>query len=459
MGPRPASLAAHPERRVLENLTGRLQRILKDLGGRGRLGEDNMREGLREIRMALLEADVSLPVARRFIDRVRDKAMGQEVLASLSPGQHVVKILRDELQALLGGGDAALDLSGAAPVVLMLVGLQGSGKTSTSAKLAFHLRGRGRSPLLVPADLRRPAAVDQLKVLGRENDLVVHDSAGATDPRAVCRAALDRARSTGFDSMVVDTAGRLHLDADLMREAADLVAILRPREVLYVADAMTGQDAVHSAAAFAAALPLTGVVLTKLDGDARGGAALSIRETAGVPIKLAGVGEKAKDLEVFHPDRMASRIIGMGDVLTLIEKAEAVSTEEDAQRLAEALSAGEFTLEDLRDQMRRLKRMGPLGSLLDLIPGLSSLGRPADLDDSALKVTTAILDSMTPHERRNPSVVSGSRRRRIARGSGTSVQEINKLLKQYVQMRKMMKSMSRAKGARAGLAGLPFRPR
>jgi len=444
---------------VLENLTTRLQKILRDLRGQGRLSEDNIKDGLREIRLALLEADVNLQVARKFIERVREKALGQEVLSSLTPAQHLVKILKDELQTLLGDGDAALDLTGSTPVVLMLVGLQGAGKTSTAAKLAVMMKSRGRAPLLVPADVYRPAAIDQLMVLGRDNGIAVFDGKGVREPRQIAREALNLARNTGYDTMILDTAGRLHIDDEMMSEVKDLAAILTPREILYVADSMTGQDAVNSAAAFAKSLPLTGVILTKLDGDTRGGAALSIKETAGVPIKLAAVGEKVKDLEVFHPDRMASRIIGMGDVLSLIERAEQAYEGEDATEMARAMMAGDFSLEDFRQQLRKIKKMGPLTSILEMLPGFSAMKGMPDLDDGALKNTEAVLDSMTREERINPQIISGSRRRRIARGSGTNVQEVNKLLKQYAQMRKMMKSMSSAsrktrKGP--GFPGTPF---
>lgn len=441
---------------MLENLTARLQKVLKDLRGQGKLSEANIKDGLREIRMALLEADVNLQVARKFIERVREKALGQEVLTSLTPAQHLIKILRDELQTLLGDGNAVLELGGPPPAVILMVGLQGSGKTSTSAKLALLLKGQGRSPLLVPADVYRPAAIEQLKVLGRDNNIAVFDGEGSSEPAEICRGALTLARSKGYDTVIVDTAGRLHIDEEMMAEVRQLASILNPREVLYVADAMTGQDAVNSAAVFGRSLALTGVILTKLDGDARGGAALSIKETTGVPIKFAAVGEKVKDLDVFHPDRMASRIIGMGDVLTLIEKAEEAYDGEDAAEMARAMAEGDFTLEDFRDQIRKVKKMGPLGSLLEMIPGLSGVKGLSEIDDGALKSTEAVLDSMTRQERLNPSLISGSRRKRIARGSGTSTHEVNKLLKQYAQMRKMMKMASR-KG-RKGLAipRMPF---
>ncbi|HET6373236.1 MAG TPA: signal recognition particle protein [Candidatus Polarisedimenticolia bacterium] len=446
---------------MLENLTGRLQRILKDLRGQGRLTENNIKDGLREIRLALLEADVNLQVARRFIERVREKAMGQEVLTSLTPGQHLVKILRDELQRLLGDGDADLDVTGGPPSVILMVGLQGSGKTSTAAKLGVLLKGRGRAPLLVPADVYRPAATEQLRTLAQQGQISFFEPGPERDPRRICREAMVLARTSGFDTVIADTAGRLHVDDEMMTEVKDLAAILTPHEILYVADAMTGQDAVTSAVAFAGALKLTGVVLTKLDGDARGGAALSIKETTGLPIKLAAVGEKLKDLEVFHPDRMASRIIGMGDVMTLIEKAEEAYDGDDAEEMARALAAGDFSLEDFRDQLRKVKKMGSLGGLLELIPGMSGVSGLRDIDEGALKTTEAVLDSMTPHERLNPSIIGGSRRRRIARGSGTNVQEVNKLLRQYAQMRKMMRTMSRMgrKGAGASRLPFPFRPR
>ena len=441
---------------MLDNLTSRLQQVLKKIRGEARLTESNMKEGLREIRIALLEADVNLKVARTFMERVRVKALDQEVLESLTPVQHLVKILRDELQELLGGGSSELNLRGALPVVIMMVGLQGSGKTSTAAKLALHLKGKGRAPFLVPADVYRPAAVRQLHVLGREIDLAVFDGGDEKDPRVICREAHKAAASTGYDTLIADTAGRLHIDDEMMVEVKDLAAILKPNEILYVADAMTGQDAVNSASSFSEALPLTGVVLTKLDGDMRGGAALSIRETTGVPIKFIGVGEKVKDLEPFHPDRMASRIIGMGDVMTLIEKAEEALDSENAEEMARALAEGEFSLEDFRDQLRKIKKMGPLSSIMEMIPGFSGMPGGAEVDGDALKSTEAILDSMTRDERLRPSIINGSRKRRIARGSGTQVQEINRLLKQHAQMRKMLKNMTRKGGKRGGFPGFPF---
>jgi signal recognition particle subunit SRP54 len=441
---------------MLEGLTTRFQGILKVLRGHGRLTEANMQEGLREIRLALLEADVHVKVAKEFIERVRTKALGAEVMQSLSPDQQLVKILMDELKALLGEGSAPLKISGSPPNVVLMVGLQGSGKTSTAAKLALHIRKMGHAPLLVPADVYRPAAIEQLRTLAKKVGVAIFEVDEKADPRDIVREGLRFARTTGFDPVIVDTAGRLHIDEEMMAEVRDIAAIALPKEILYVADAMTGQDAVTSATAFSKALALTGAVLTKLDGDARGGAALSIKSVTGVPIKFAGVGEKVEDLEVFHPERMASRIVGMGDVLSLIEKVEAVVDKDEAEETARSLAAGEFTLEDLRDQMRRMKKMGPLSSLLEMLPGAPSLGA-VNVDDGAMTETQAILDSMTIPERRRPDIIDGSRRKRIARGSGTSVQAVNRLLRQYGQMRKMMKQAARQasrKGARKG--GFPF---
>ena len=441
---------------MFEGLTTRFQSVLKVLRGQGRLTEANMHSGLREIRLALLEADVHVKVAKEFIERVKARALGAEVLDSLTPDQQLVKILLDELKSLLGEGEAPLKYSGNPPNVIMLAGLQGSGKTLTAAKLALHIKRRGRAPLLVPADVYRPAAIDQLRTLAGKIGVNVFDVDPKANPREIARSAFSYAKTTGFDPVIVDTAGRLHVDDEMMREVIDLAKILSPREVLYVADAMTGQDAVTSATAFSKALPLTGVVLTKLDGDARGGAALSIKAMTGVPIKLVGVGEKVEDLEVFHPERMASRIIGMGDVVSLIEKVESVVTKEEAEETAKSLAAGEFTLEDLRDQIRRMKKMGPLASLMEMLPGAPSLG-DMPVDEAAMTQTQAILDSMTPRERRRPEIINGCRRRRIACGSGTSVQAVNRLLRQYGQMRKMMKVAARQAGRKGARRGwLPF---
>lgn len=441
---------------MLEGLTQRFQGVLKTLRGHGRLTEANMQDGLREIRLALLEADVHVKVAREFIDRVRTKALGAEVLQSLSPDQHLIKILNEELTSLLGEGATSLKVSGNPPNVILMAGLQGSGKTSTAAKLALHLKKQGHAPLLVPADVYRPAAIEQLRTLAKKIGVHCLEVDAASDPRDIAREGARYAKTTGYDPVIVDTAGRLHIDDGMMAEIQAIAGILNPREILYVADSMTGQDAVSSAAAFAAALPLTGVVLTKLDGDARGGAALSIKAVTGIPIKFAGTGEKVEDLEVFHPERMASRIVGMGDVLSLIEKVEAVVDRDEAEQSARSMAAGDFSLEDLRDQLRKMKKLGPLSSLLGMLPGAPSLG-DMPVDDGAMNETQAILDSMTIPERRRPDIIDGSRRKRIARGSGTSVQAVNRLLRQYGQMRKMMKQAVRQasrKGARKG--GFPF---
>ncbi|HXI03373.1 MAG TPA: signal recognition particle protein [Candidatus Saccharimonadales bacterium] len=441
---------------MFDALTDRLRSILKTVRGQGRLTEANMQAGLREIRLALLEADVNVKVARDFIERVRTKALGAEVLSSLSPDQQLVKVLLEELRALLGEGSQPLRYSGAPPNVILLVGLQGCGKTSTAAKLARKIRSEGRSPLLVPADVYRPAAIDQLRTLGGSINVPVLDAQTGEDPRDIARRAAVEARTSGFDPVIVDTAGRLHVDDQMMSEVRDIAAILDPREILYVADSMTGQDAVTSAAAFAGALSLTGVVLTKLDGDARGGAALSIKAVTGVPIKLAGTGEKVEDLEVFHPERMASRIVGMGDVVSLIEKVEASGDAEEDEEAARSLAEGRFTLEDLRKQIRRMKKMGPLSSVLELLPGAPPMG-DMQVNEAALTQSTAILDSMTVRERLRPELINGSRRRRIAAGSGTSVQAVNKLMKQYGQMKKMMRLAARKPGKSPGRSGkFPF---
>ena len=439
---------------MFEALGERLQTIFRTLRGHGHLTESEIREGVREIRTALLEADVDLSVVKEFTEVVRQKAMSEEILKSLTPGHQVVKVVRDEMIAILGQGDeASLKRASQTPSVYLMVGLQGSGKTTTSAKLARLLKGLGRSPLLVPADVRRPAAVEQLGVLGGEIGVPVAPARPGKDAGAVCRAALKEARQVGRDPLVVDTAGRLHIDEDLMSELAELKTALEPVEILYVADAMTGQDTVRAASAFHARLTLTGVILSKTDGDARGGAALSIRKVLGVPIKFIGVGEHTENLEPFHPDRMASRILGMGDVLTLIEKAEAAASVEESEALARRLKKSELTLEDLADQLDTMKRLGSLRQILDMLPGAASL-KDMPLDEKGIGRTRAIISSMTREERLRPEIIDGSRRARIARGSGTAVSDVNVLLKQFKQMRKMMKSMTRGgPGMRSGLFG------
>jgi len=435
---------------VFEGLGDRLQGVFKELRGEGHLTEFHLDTALRQIRLSLLEADVALPVVREFTARVKEKAVGAKVLQQLSAAQEVTRIVRDELVSLLGGASAELDLSGS-PAVIAMVGLQGSGKTTSAAKLAVKLKSRGRYPLLVAADLSRPAAVAQLKTLGRQIGIPVFEPGQRRDPVEVAREGVREAKLTGRDTVIVDTAGRLHIDEDLMREVRAVVDAVSPREILFVADSMTGQDAVRSASGFAAVLPLTGIVLTKTDGDARGGAALSIVSTLGKPIVFVGVGEKPEDFEPFHPDRMASRILGMGDVLTLIEKVEEQVDEGAARRLAERAGAGEFTLEDLRDQLRSMKKMGPISGLLDLLPkggAFRGLSSPEAVDEEQLARVAAIIDSMTSEERRYPQVLNGSRKKRIAAGSGRTVSEINRLLKQYQQMRKLMRA------TRKGMRGL-----
>jgi signal recognition particle subunit SRP54 len=435
---------------VFEGLSERMQGVFKELRGEGHLTDYHLEQALRQIRLSLLEADVALPVVKKFTEKVKERAVGAKVTQQLSPAQEVTRIVRDELMALLGGEAADIALTGK-PAVIALVGLQGSGKTTSAAKLALHLKTRGRYPLVVAADLARPAAVAQLVTLGRQIGVPVFEPGGETDPVEVARRGVREARQTGRDTVIVDTAGRLHVDEELMRQVKAVAAAVEPQEILFVADAMTGQDAVRSAAGFAEALDLTGIILTKTDGDARGGAALTVVTTTGKPIKFVGVGEKPEDFEPFHPDRMASRILGLGDVLTLIEKVEASVDAEAARKLAVKTAAGEFTLEDLRDQLASMKKMGPLEGLLDLLPrggAFKALKQPESVDEKALVRVTAMIDSMTVEERRYPQVLNGSRKKRIAGGSGTSVAEINRLLKQYQQMRRMMRT------ARKGMRGL-----
>lgn len=428
---------------MFENLSEKLQRVFKTLRGEGKLTPANMESALREIRVALLEADVHYRVVKQFIEDIRQKAMGEEVLTALSPAQQVVKIVRDELTRLLGSQHSRLRFAKEPPTVMLLVGLQGSGKTTTAGKLGRMLSKEGHSPLLVSVDVYRPAAREQLSVIGRQAGLPVYDGL-ANDPLELARAARREAILSGRDVLLVDTAGRLHIDEELMRELEQLKQLLAPTEVLFIADAMTGQDAVRSAEEFHRRLGITGVILTKMDGDARGGAALSIRSVTGQPIKLVGTGERLDALEPFHPDRIASRILGMGDVLSIIEKVEQAIDQKEAEEIERRLLENEFTLEDLRDQLRRLRKLGPLESLLSLMPQIGPLKALKNLEIPEKEITrmVAIIDSMTPEERANHAIINGSRRRRIARGSGTTVQEVNQLLKQYVQMRKMMKGLS-----------------
>ena len=440
---------------MFENLSDKLQNVFSGLSNRGKLSEADVDAALREVRLALLEADVNFRVVKDFIKRVRERAVGTEVMKSLTPAQQVVKIVNQELIATLGE-PARLDLSGPSPHVIMLVGLQGSGKTTHAAKLALSLRKGGQRPLMVAADTRRPAAITQLEVLGRQIDVPVHSEGDKVPPPKICANAVKRARESAYSVVLLDTAGRLHIDDELMRELEQVKAKTNPQEVLLVVDAMTGQDAVRVADEFNQRVGVTGLILTKVDGDARGGAAISVRSVTGVPIKYLGVGEKTDALEVFHPDRLASRILGMGDVLTAIEKAQEVMDQEQALKMGQKLVKGEFDLEDFRDQLGQLKQMGPINQLLDMIPGMSKLtaGMAPDVTDQQMKIIEAIINSMTPGERRNPRIINASRKRRIARGSDTTVMEVNDLLSQFRQMQRMMKQLTGGGKRGRGMRGL-----
>jgi signal recognition particle subunit SRP54 len=440
---------------MFDSLSTRLQDVFKSLRGETRLTPESIEAALREIRLALLEADVNFKVVKAFIDRVRDRAMDSvedgTVLRGLVPSQQVVRIVRDEMIALFGNTEGGLQPSAKRPRVVLLLGLQGAGKTTTAGKLGTWLGKQGRHPLLVSTDVKRPAAIEQLNVVGQKAGLRVHDPAGQLDPVARARGAVSEAATLGFDVVIVDTAGRLHIDDELMNELVAIRKATDPSDRLFVADAMTGQDAIKSAGEFNARVGVTGVVLTKLDGDARGGAALSVVSVVGVPIAFAGSGERLEDLEPFHPERVVSRVLGMGDVLSLIEKAEAAITEEDAERLEEKIRANEFTLEDFRDQLKTIRRMGPLESIIGMIPGMGNIKALAENkpDEKQLARVEAIINSMTVEERRKQHIINGSRRKRIARGSGTSVEDVNRLLKQFVQMQKMLKQL----GGMTGLTG------
>ncbi|HYK03973.1 MAG TPA: signal recognition particle protein [Thermoanaerobaculia bacterium] len=431
---------------MFDNLQDKMDRVFKTLRGEATLNEWHIDNALKEIRVALLEADVHFKTVKEFTNRVREKAVGGDVLTAFSPAQQVTKIVRDELQGLLGGNEVGLALVGS-PSVIMMVGLQGSGKTTTSGKLALHIKSRGRRPLLVPCDVYRPAAIDQLRIVANNVKVPFFEIGDNRNPIDIARKALSEAKTLMYDTVILDTAGRLHIDEELMTELQTIKTDARPSEILFVADAMTGQDAVKSAKEFDDRLGVTGIVLTKLDGDARGGAALSIKSVVNRPIKFVGVGEKYADLDVFYPDRMASRILGMGDVLSLIEKVEAEVDQKEAARLAEKVAKDKFTLEDLRSQLMQVKKMGPLSSLVSMIPGAGKINED-DIDEKAIVRMQAILDSMTAKEREYPQIINGHRKKRIAKGSGTSVQEINRLLKQYLQMKKMMRSFSKGFGAR-----------
>ena len=440
---------------MFETLGNRLQSTFDNLRRRGKLTEADVDAAMREVRMALLEADVNYKVVKNFIGRVRERAVGHEVMRSLTPGQQVVKIVNEELITTLGE-PGRLNLGMQSPAVIMLVGLQGSGKTTTAAKLALHLRKEGRRPLLVAADVYRPAAIDQLQTLGNQLDIPVYSEGVEADPVAVAHNARKHAAQSGITVAILDTAGRLNIDEMKMDELRAIKADVQPIEVLLVADAMTGQEAVRVASDFNEAVELTGLIMTKIDGDARGGAAISMREVTGVPLKFLGIGEKATALEPFHPDRMAGRILGMGDMLTLIEKAQEEMDQEEAVIAGQRLLTGKFDLEDFLDQMQQIKKLGPVGQILDMIPGMNKMAGDVDLSgaDSELKRIEAIIRSMTPRERRNPKIIKASRKRRIAAGSGTEVQDVNALLKQFREMQRMMKQLKSGRGRQlAGLLG------
>jgi signal recognition particle subunit SRP54 len=449
---------------MFDNLSEKLQRVFKSLRGEGKLSAENMEGALREIRMALLEADVNFKVVKQLIENIKVKAMGEEVLTALSPAQQVIKIVHEELIKILGSHESKLRFANEPPSVFLIVGLQGSGKTTSAGKLARWLSRNGHRPMLVSVDVYRPAAREQLKVIAREVGQTLYEGAAEeTQPLDLARSARRESANTGRDVLLVDTAGRLHIDDQLMTELQQLKEQLNPVEILFVADAMTGQDAVKSADEFHKRLGITGVILTKMDGDARGGAALSIRHVTGQPLKFIGVGEKFDALEPFHPDRAASRILGMGDMLSFIEKAEAAIDKKQAVEMQRKLIENDFTLEDFRDQMRQIRKLGPLESLLGMMPKVGILKELKDVkvDEKEINRVVAIIDSMTPRERDNHMIVNGSRRRRIAKGSGTSVQEVNQLLKQYAQAKKMMKSfsggfMGRKLGKMKLPAGFPF---
>jgi signal recognition particle subunit SRP54 len=447
---------------MFDTLSTRLQSVFDKLGGHGRLTEDNIQAALREVRVALLEADVNFKVVRSFIERVKDKAVGQDVLTSLTPGHQVVKVVHDELVTLLGGSGHRLATAPHPPTVIMLMGLQGSGKTTTAAKLARMYAKQGQHPILAAADIYRPAAIDQLKTLGAQLNVPVVGDA-SMKPLEICRRAREEAAERGLTPLILDTAGRLHIDEVMLDEVKAIKTEIKPHHVLLVVDAMTGQDAVTVAEKFNAAVGIDALVLTKMDGDARGGAALSVREVTGRPIAFVGVGEKTDALEPFHPDRLASRILGMGDVLSLVEKAQEAVDQKTAEEMVKKLRENTFTLEDFRQQLKQVRQMGPLDQVLGMIPGLGKLMKGAGAAELAgeqkdLDRFDAIISSMTPGERTHPEVINGSRRQRIARGSGTSVSDVNRLLKQHAQLRKMMKQFKGMEGKLGRMKGLPGFP-
>ena len=447
---------------MFDNLSDRLNNVFRDLRGHGKLSDENIQDALKEVRMALLEADVNFKVVKEFIATVKDKAVGTEVVQTISPGQQVIKVVHDELVDLLGGESVALDFSGKGPSVILMVGLQGSGKTTTSGKLAKLLIKQGRRPYLVPADVYRPAAIKQLTVLGESLDVPVHPSTIEQNPVTIARNAVLVAEKSGYDTLILDTAGRLHVDEELMAELKEIRAAVEPSEILFVADAMTGQDAVTVADKFNQDLDITGVVLTKMEGDARGGAALSIKKVTNKPIKLVGTGEDLDAIEIFHPDRVASRILGMGDILTLIEKAEEVVDKKDAEKLAKKIRKDAFTLEDFLGQIQQIRKMGSLEQIMGMIPGLNKMSKMQDMpkpDEKELGKVEAVIRSMTLKERNKHQIINASRRKRIAAGSGTSVQDVNKVIKSYTEMLKMMRKMKGKMGGGRKIGGKKRRKR
>jgi len=453
---------------MFDNLSEKLESVFKKLRGQGVMTEENIKEALREVRLVLLESDVNFKVVKDFVENVRFKAVGTEVLQSLSPGQQIVKLVHDELVAIMGGNeDNSLNLAAKPPVALMMVGLQGAGKTTTCGKLARHLKGLKRRPLLVPADIYRPAAIDQLKIVGKQLGIEVFNSSADQQPVAICAAAMKFAELNGYDTVILDTAGRHQIDDFLMNELSEISQTVKPQEILFVADAMTGQEAVNVASGFNDRLGISGVILTKLDGDAKGGAALSIKAVIGKPVKFVGLGEKLDALEIFHADRLVSRILGMGDVLTLVEKAQSVFDEKEAARLQQKLKKSQFDLEDFLAQLQQFKKMGSLESIMGMIPGMGKMMKQmqgAQPSEKELGRIEAIIRSMTPGERANHAIINGSRRLRIAKGSGTTVQEVNQLLKRFSDAQKMMKQLQKLgpKGLLKGMGGLgrgmfPFR--
>lgn len=443
---------------IFSSLAEKLQDTFDKLRGKGKLTEKDVKAALKEVKMALLEADVNYKVVKNFISKIEDRAVGKEVMESLTPGQHVIKIVNEEMQDLMGGSKEDIAISPEPPTIIMMVGLQGSGKTTSAGKLARKLSKDGKSPLLVAADVYRPAAIRQLQVLGERLDLPVFSMGEDSDPVDIAKGSINYASSHNCDTIILDTAGRLHIDQDMMEELENIKGTVEPDEILLVVDAMTGQDAVNVAKNFDQRLDIDGIVLTKMDGDARGGAALSIKAITGKPIKFAGTGEKLADLETFHPDRMSSRILGMGDVLSLIEKAEKSIDQEKAKALEEKLRKNEFTLEDFMEQMDQVRNMGPMEDILGMIPGMGGAKQLKNMqvDDKQLDYIEAIISSMTPEERKDPEVINGSRRKRIAQGSGTSIQEVNRLLKQFRQTKKMMKQLNSGKMKKGGGFNLPF---